>query len=194
MAERKLAAETAKIGVATAALYPDITLHASLGSIGALTDLGKPDTNAFGIGPTLTWQLNQSAARAQIAGAEADTRAALARFDGVVLQALRETEMALNTYVHDLQREQSLRAARNQADLAVQDAHEMQAAGRGDALVVIDAERTQASVNQALAAQQSQVSIDQVNLFLALGGGWGSAPTTGAAQGPVTNAMIATSK
>ena len=171
-AERRLAAATAQIGVATSYLYPSVKLVGTLGSTGVTGDFLSPLTNRYGVGPSISWQLNQSGARAQIAAANAETKAALARFDGVVLQALRETESALNVYVHDLKKLQSLQRARDQADQALADARKLQALGRIDALAVLDAERTRAGANQALAAQRSQISFDQVAVFLALGGGW----------------------
>ena len=171
-AERRLAASTAEIGVATAALYPDITLGASIGSTGVLPDLFKPDTNRYAIGPGISWQLNQSAARARIEAAKASQSAELARFDGVVLNALRETESALNVYAHDLERQQRLAAARAQAASAVDDTRRLQAAGRTGAAPTLDAQRTLASADLALAAMRAQLAQDQVSLFLALGGGW----------------------
>jgi outer membrane protein, multidrug efflux system len=171
-AERRLAAATAQIGIAVASLYPNISLRASIGSTGAMDDFLTKPTNRYGIGPGITWELNQSAARARIKGAEAGVKANLARFDGVVLEALRESESALNVYVHDLERERNLREACDMADRAVKDAHTLQMFGRVAALTVLDAERTQAAAAMALARQKSQVSVDQINVFAALGGGW----------------------
>jgi NodT family efflux transporter outer membrane factor (OMF) lipoprotein len=171
-AERRLAAATAEIGVATSALYPDVTLGASIGSTGALGDLFKSQTNRYQIGPGVSWELNQSAARARIAGAKAFQIAELARFDGVVLSALREVESALNIYAHNLERQKRLTAARGQAASALADARRLQAAGRTGALATLDAERTLAVVDAALAALRAQIASDQVALFLALGGGW----------------------
>ncbi|MGN6124359.1 MAG: efflux transporter outer membrane subunit, partial [Sphingomonas oligoaromativorans] len=57
--ERRLAASTARIGVATAALYPDIKLGASLGSTGAGADFLSPLTNRFGLGPMISWNLHR---------------------------------------------------------------------------------------------------------------------------------------
>ena len=171
-AERRMAAATADIGVATAALYPDITLGASIGSTGALGDLFKTSTNRYQAGPGVTWQLNQDAARARIAGANASQVAALAHFDGVVLGALREVESALNVYGHDLERQARLTAARGQAASALADARRLQAVGRTGALATLDAERTLATADASLAALRTQIAADQVALFLALGGGW----------------------
>ncbi len=93
-------------------------------------------------------------------------------FDGVVLTALRETETSLDTYAHDLQRQAALKAARDQAVLAEDQARRLYQAGRSPYLAGLDAQRTLAGAEAALAASDSQVAVDQVNLFLALGGGW----------------------
>jgi outer membrane protein, multidrug efflux system len=171
-AERMLAAATANIGVATADLYPDVTLGASVGSTGVMQDFLSPLTNRYGVGPGISWELNQSAARARIKEAKAETRAALAHFDGVVLSALRETESALNNYAHALDRDAKLAVARARAAEAYQDALRLEAAGRTDSLRTLDAERTLASAEFALAESKSEIANDQVALFLALGGGW----------------------
>jgi multidrug efflux system outer membrane protein len=171
-AERELAAATAEIGVATAALYPQVTLGASVGSTGVVGDFLTRPTNRYLIGPGVTWEVNHSAARARIAAAKASAQARLARFDGVVLGALREVESALNVYAHDLERQKSLAAARDQAASALADARQLQLAGRSGSLATLDAERTLASAQSALAALRAQVAQDQVALFLALGGGW----------------------
>ncbi|PMX28885.1 transporter, partial [Pseudomonas sp. MPR-R2A7] len=70
------------------------------------------------VGPLLNWSLNQSAARAKIAGAQAETRGALASFDGSVLGALEETETALSTYARELDRRAQLQSARDNAETA----------------------------------------------------------------------------
>jgi len=171
-AERRLAASTAEIGVATASLYPDVKLGASIGSTGAAGDFLKRATNFYGGGPEVSWELNHSAARARIAEAKAAQKAELARFDGVVLVALRDVETSLNTYAHDLERQANLTAARNQASSALADARRLQAAGRTGALSTLDAERTLAATDSALASSRAEIARDQVAVFLALGGGW----------------------
>jgi outer membrane protein, multidrug efflux system len=172
-AERELAAATANIGVQTAQLYPDIALGIPVGSIGAARDAYKSPTNFWGIGAVLSWQANQSAARARIQEAKASTKMALANFDGVVLVALRDAETALNTYVHDLQREDSTRKARDEAERAVRDSERLQVEGRATSLAVIDSQGTYAASEQTLAQLETALAQDQVAVFLALGGGWG---------------------
>ena len=98
--------------------------------------------------------------------------AALASFDGKVLTALRETESALTVYAHDLDRRTALQAARDRAAEAAQQADTLYRDGRQDAFANLDAQRTLASSDSALAQAESKVAEDQVNLFLALGGGW----------------------
>jgi NodT family efflux transporter outer membrane factor (OMF) lipoprotein len=172
-AERRLAASTARIGVATADLYPRITLGASAGSTG--TDFG----DVFGAGPLrwlagglLNWALNPGPARARIAEAQADTKEALASFDGVVLGALQETETALSAYGHALDRRTALQAARNEAEAAVNIARARQREGDIDSLALLDAERTFADAEADLAQADAFIADTQVDLFRALGGGW----------------------
>lgn len=176
-AERQLAAATARIGVATADLYPAVSIGASVGSTGLVQDFLAPATRSFGVGPLLSWTFpNRRAARARIAAASAVAAAALARFDGVVLTALRETETALTAYAHDMQQNGALAAARAQAELARAQAERLYRAGRDSFLPVLDAERTLASADAALATSQAQLSADQIGIFLALGGGWEDGP------------------
>jgi outer membrane protein, multidrug efflux system len=174
-AERQLAAATANIGVQTAQLYPDIALGLPLGSLGLARDAFTSPTNFWGIGAVLRWQLNQSAARARIQEAKASTKLALANFDGVVLGALRDVEIALNTYVHDLQREDSTQKARDEAARAVLDSERLQGTGRATALAVTDSQRALAAAEQTLAQLESAIAEDQIAVFLALGGGWSEA-------------------
>ena len=171
-AERKLAAATARIGIATAELYPRVTLGASAGSTGALTDMVTAPTNRYGMGLGIHWQANQSITRAQIAAAGAAARGALARFDSVVLTALRDTEGALATYARDRQRDEDLAAAQARAREAEQEAQRLHDRGKTDFLSLLDAQRTLASADGALAASHAQLATDQIAIFLALGGGW----------------------
>lgn len=176
-AERRLAAATARIGVATAAFYPDIKLGASLGSTGAAADLLSPLTNRFGIGPLISWNLHRSSVRARIAQTEAQTRADLAAFDGTVLSALREVESALNNYAADLERLEDLKAARDNAVQVSERTAALRRRGKLGALVTLDAQRNRVVAEQAVTAAQTDINRDQIALFLALGGGWSVTPT-----------------
>lgn len=176
-AEQRLAGDTARIGVATAALYPRITLGGSIGStaIGGGNILGGDPLNWL-LGPLISWAFpNQEANRARIAAARADGDAALATFDGTVLRALEETETALSTYANALQRRAALQTARDEAARAARISTARQREGQIDFLTVLDALRTQAAADADLAAANRAVAFAQVDLFRALGGGWTAA-------------------
>lgn len=173
-AERRLAADTARIGVATADLYPRISFGASAGS----TALGATDIFGGGalrwlVGPLLSWAFpNQEAIRARIGQSRADAAADLAAFDGTVLRALEETEIALTRYRNALLRQQSLADARNAAQRAARASLARQRVGRVDFLTVLDAQRTQAGADLDYAQSERDVALAQVDLFRALGGRW----------------------
>ncbi len=173
-AERRLAASTARIGVATSDLYPKITLGGSVGQTsGGLGDLFGGGPLRWLLGPLINWNfLNQEGARARIAGAEADTQAALATFDGTVLRALEETETALSSYAHLLDRRTALQSARDQAETAVKITRAQQREGQIDGLVALDAERTFAEAEASLALADARIADAQVDVFRALGGRW----------------------
>ncbi|AXE32172.1 RND transporter [Chromobacterium phragmitis] len=171
-AERKLAAATARIGVATAQLYPSVSLGGSAGFTGLLEHAGEDRTRRWSLGPLISWTLPDSGARARVKAAEADADAALAHFDAVVLNALRETETALTFYAKDLERNADLRSARDNARAAAQDNRRLYAAGRAPYLASLDADRALAGNEAALAASDAQLAQDQVTVFQALGGGW----------------------
>lgn len=170
--ERRLAAATARIGVATAALYPDIRLGVSVGSTGKAVDALTGYTNRYAVGPMISWNLNRSAVRARMAQADAQSVASLAAFDGTVLNALREVETSLNDYAADLDREEKLRAALDNATLLATQTAELQRGGRIDSLTAVAAERDRWAAEQALASMQATINRDQIDVFLALGGGW----------------------
>lgn len=179
-AERRLAASSERVGVATADLYPRITLGGSLAaSATSIASLFTGGALGFLVGPLLQWSFpNQDAARAKIAGAEAQSRANLATFDKTVLNALEETETALSHYGNQIQRRQSLVAARDQAEQAARITRAQLREGRADSLAVLDAERTLAQTEADLAEADAQLVDDQVDLFQALGGGWQAGPVT----------------
>ncbi|AGW93776.1 efflux transporter outer membrane subunit [Cupriavidus sp. DF5525] len=171
-AERELAAATARIGVATADLYPSIRIGASAGLTGVLSHLGSGPTARWSVGPLLSWSLPTNGVRHRIHGHEAAAEAALARFDGAVLRALQETETALSAYTRELERHEALHAAYEHAGEAARQQRRLQQAGRIPYLALLDAERTLADAEAALAASEGHVVSRQVDLFLALGGGW----------------------
>jgi len=175
-AEFELQSATARIGVATSDLYPKVVLGASIGSVGLDKNFLAADTFKFSLGPLVSWQFpDRTRTQARISAANAEQQAAFARFDGSVLNALKETESALEVYARDLERRALLESARQKASLAARDTEQLFASGRQSYLPVLDATRTLIAAEQAVAAVESKLASDQVNVFLALGGGWDTA-------------------
>jgi outer membrane protein TolC len=173
-AERRLAADTARIGVATADLYPRITLGGSVGSTGSeIGDIFTGGPIRWLLGPLLSWAFpNREPIRARIDAAKADTAGSLAAFDGTVLTALEETETALSNYAHAIERRRALQSASEQADKAAKIVRAQQREGTINSLDRLDAERTLAEARAQLAAQDAEISRAQIDVFRALGGGW----------------------
>jgi outer membrane protein, multidrug efflux system len=173
-AERNLAGAAARVNVATADLYPRISLGGSLGATALEADgLGDSENFRFSVGPLISWSFpNVFAARARIEQASAGSDAALATFDQTVLVALQETETALANYANELDRRTSLQSARDQAANAARLSRLRFDAGADSFLTVLDAERTLASSDAQLAASDALVTTYQIALFKALAGGW----------------------
>jgi outer membrane protein TolC len=160
------------VGIATAELYPQISIGASGGSIGLLSDLGDGKANTWGFGPLIRWTIPNGMSRAKVRAAKADTQAALASFDGTVLGALRETETALSNYAHDRDRLVALMQAREAAEQGIRETRQLRMAGKSQLLADLGEQSgALAAKTQELAGREA-VALDQVTLFLALGGGW----------------------
>jgi len=173
-AERALAGAAARVNVATASLYPSISLGGSFGSTALDSgDLGKDENFRFSFGPLITWSFpNIAVARARIAQTSALTDAALANFDQTVLTALQETETALTNYANELDRRAALTEARDQAANAARLARLRFDAGADSLFTLLDAQRTEAGAEAALAQSDTLVTTYQIALFKALAGGW----------------------
>ena len=177
-ADRQLAAATARIGVATADLYPQISLGGSVSGQGT-TPGAVFSNNGFGfsIGPLISWTFpNIIAARARINQSKASAEAALATFDGTVLTALQETETALSDYAGTIQRNAALTSARDQSAEAARIVRLRYSAGAENFLAVLDAERTLATADANLAQSDAALTTNQIAVFKSLGGGWETAP------------------
>lgn len=172
-AERQLAAATARIGVATAALFPQVSLGGSIGSSSERASGLGGDNFTFSVGPLVSWSFpNITVARARIRQAGAAADGALATFEKTNLTALQEAETALTTYARELDRRAALAKAASESAEAARLARMRFDAGADSFLTVLDAERTRASADAQLAASQALVANDQIAVFKALGGGW----------------------
>jgi NodT family efflux transporter outer membrane factor (OMF) lipoprotein len=173
-AERSLAAATARIGVATADLYPRISLAGLYGGVATqLSALTTNDGLTWGIGPSISWSFpNQALPRARVRQAEASAAAALAAFDSVVLNALKETEEALALYGSALDNRQSLADAQSRAHQAFTMAHDQFLLGSLSNLDLLTTEQSLVAADAAVAQSDSVLVQDQIAVFKALGGGW----------------------
>lgn len=163
-AERKLAAATARLGVATADLYPRVFLGGSAGRIGGGWD---------GIvTPLITWSFpNQSVARAKIAAGKGAEAAALATWDAAILRALREVETVLADYNAESQRRMALETSLTESSSAATRARARYRLGADSYLLVLDAERLRNDAASERAASDTRIALLQAALFRALGSG-----------------------
>ena len=176
-AERELAAATARIGVAKADLFPQLTLNGFIGFIaGDASELGESTSRAWSFSPVLSWGGLDRGVRARIVAAEARATGALAVYDRTVLLALEETETAFVTYTQSRARlaaaiDEST-ASRRAAELARVQYRE----GALDFLRLLDAERTALQAEDGLATAETDLNRSVVAIYRALGGGWEAAP------------------
>jgi NodT family efflux transporter outer membrane factor (OMF) lipoprotein len=175
-AERKLAAQTAQIGVATAELYPKFSLVGSIGlSALDLTNLVSATSRASSIGPTVSWRLfDAGAVRKNIEVQSALQEQALIQYEATVLTAVGEVENALVAFVEEQRRREALREASRAAERAVALAQAQYGAGLVDFRSVLDAQRSLLSLQDQLAQSEGTVTSNVVRLYKALGGGWTS--------------------
>lgn len=172
-AERTIAGDTARIGVATADLYPQVSFGGSLGLAGPLGDVGSPSSFGFSLGPLLSWSFpNRPVVKARIAAAGAQVDGDIAHFDATVLEALRQAETALETYARARDTVAALARARDSAAVSANQAGKLFRFGRGDFLSLLDAQRALASAQASHAAAQVALADDRIAVFMALGGGW----------------------
>jgi NodT family efflux transporter outer membrane factor (OMF) lipoprotein len=172
-AERTLAAATATIGVETAQLYPQVSLGGSAELAGPAAALAGGAEFGVSIGPLVTWTFpNRSLAKARIAAAGALAEAAAAQFDAAVLEALQQTESALTAYARELDHDRALTAVRDDDTKAASQADRLFRLGATGFLDLLTAQANLAAAEVALATSQASVSDRQIDVFLALGGGW----------------------
>ena len=173
-AERSLAGATARIGVATADLFPRVTFIGSVGlQANTFAGLTKAGADPWSFGPQLTWAaLDLGRVRARIKAADARAEASLASYELTVLTALEETEDALVDFGHEQTRQQFLEVSAQASQQAADLAHQRYEAGAADFLSVLDAERTLLEAQDRLAASQTRTVTALVAVYKALGGGW----------------------
>jgi NodT family efflux transporter outer membrane factor (OMF) lipoprotein len=174
--ERELAAQTARVGVATAELYPKFTLVGSIGVESlSLNRLVSTPTRSYSFGPSISWPIFKGGAiRANIEVQSALQEEALAQYEKMVLTALEEVENVLTAYAEEQRKMESLRLAEVAAGKSAEIAFRKYEAGLIDFLAVLVAQRSLLSAQDQLAKSKGVVTSNLIKLYKALGGGWES--------------------
>ena len=175
-AERQLAAATARVGIATADLFPRVNVTGFIGFLSG--DVGRlfgttpgSDARAWSVTPTVTWAaFDFGSVHARLRASEAQSDAAAANYERAVLAALEDTESSLLNYsarqaqLKDLAEQAT--ASRHAAELAATQYRE----GVADFLVLLDAQRTQLDAEDSVAQAETAVNVAVVAIYKALGG------------------------
>jgi multidrug efflux system outer membrane protein len=175
-AERQLAAATARVGVATAELFPRVNVTGFVGFLSG--DVGRlfataagNDARAWSVTPTVSWAaFDIGSVRARLRASEAQSDAAAVNYAKVVLTALEDTENSFVAYSAQQAQLKSLteqaQASRRAAELADTQYRE----GVADFLTLLDAQRTQLDAEDSVAQAQTAVNVSVVAIYKALGG------------------------
>jgi len=177
-AERALAAATARVGVATADLYPRLALTGILGLQSMqLSDLPQTASQFWAFAPSIRWPIfDAGRIRANIHVQDARQEQALVRYEQTVLTALEDVENALAAYSQEQVRQRSLAAAVEAQRHAVALANELYTKGLSDFLNVLDAQRSLLAAESQRVQSNTALSSHVVALYKALGGGWEPEP------------------
>lgn len=185
-AERQLAAATARIGIATAQLYPQFSLGASAGLASfTATHFFDPQSTIWSIGPSLLWPIFRGGQiKASIDVRNLQAQQALLAYRQTILTALEDVENALAAYHNEQQRHDALAATLASSRQAAERTRALYQGGMTDYRSVLGQQQrmlqAQSDLIQSTAAEWS----GQIALYKALGGGWSMAAPTAAAATP----------
>ncbi|NWF12479.1 efflux transporter outer membrane subunit [Pseudomonas reactans] len=174
VAERKLASSNAQIGEKTADWFPKLSLMGDLSfSASDPGHLARKDNGSWLVLPRLTWNaLDFGRVAASVKGAEAGRDEALAQYKSVVLNALRDADVALARYGHQRQNVVLLRSVESSAVRAADLTRQRYRAGTASTLDWLDAERTRYQAQESRISGDAQLLKDFASLHKALGLGW----------------------
>jgi NodT family efflux transporter outer membrane factor (OMF) lipoprotein len=171
-AERRLAAATARVGVATADLFPRISVSGFVGFLGGdANGLVNGNNKAWSLTPSISWAaFDFGTVRARLRASKAQADGVAAEYEKTVLLALEDAENALTRYAKEQSRlaiiaEQAEAARRAEALAQIQYRE-----GSQDFLALLDAQRNQLAADDALAAAEATVNVNVVSVYKALGG------------------------
>lgn len=173
-AERLLAAQSARIGIATAELYPAFSLTGAFELQGTdFSDLGNWASRAYSYGPGFRWNLlNGGRIRSLIDIEEAATEQSLAAYEATVLGAVEEVENALTGYTQEMSRRDALEESVEAAKQSVEMSETLYRSGLTDFQTVLDSQRVLFVSQDRLAVSHGEVLQRVIGIYRALGGGW----------------------
>ncbi len=173
-AEVNLVAATARIGVATADLFPKFSLTGDAGfeSVGT-GDWFTPGSKFWSLGPTVQWRIfDAGRIRANIQVQNARQEQALAAYEQTVLTSFEDVENALVAYAKEQVRHRSLAQAVSTSQDALNLSNQLYANGLTNFINVLDAERSLYQSQDDLVQSDQAVTQNLIALYKALGGGW----------------------
>ena len=185
-AERQLAAETARIGVEVADLFPRMSLTGSFGLQTADVDqYAERDSLGWSFGPAVRWRvLDFGRILSSIAVQEESQRQALIRYQQIVLNALEQVEASLANFATERRRTEVLEDVNEVNRRAFEMAKSEYAVGMLNFLSVLDTQRTLFSTQTQLVQSREQTLLELINVYQALGGGWPAGDDAGASMPP----------
>jgi multidrug efflux system outer membrane protein len=172
IAERNLAAATAQVGVATADLFPRVTVTGFVGFLtGDGAQLGAGSSRAWAVSPTLTWPaLDFASAHARLRAAKAESAGTLDAYQETVLGAIEDFENACVNYSRQIQRLSSVVEQADASRRAAKMAEIQYREGQINFLVLLDAQRTELEAEDQVAQAETAVNTGAVAVYKALGG------------------------
>jgi NodT family efflux transporter outer membrane factor (OMF) lipoprotein len=173
-AERTLAASTARIGVATANLFPQIALVGALGAQqGQLGTGNTAGSHIWSFGPAAAWPLlDFGSLDGEVDIADLEARANLLAYRKTIISAVQEVDTALDGYSAQRARLDDLGQAMLAGERAVDLATQRYNRGLTDYLNVVDAQRQYYDIQQEYVSAQIAQGEEFVALYKSLGGGW----------------------
>jgi len=174
VAERQLAASTARVGVAMGDLFPKVTLVGEVGySAASFGQFGESGARYFQAGPSISWAaFDMGRVLARIGESRAQTNAAIAHYQSAVLNALEDAEGSMITYGRSQVSRQALQVAAAASDKAADLAEKRFEGGLIDFLEVLDAQRTALSAELTLSQSRTDTATALIAVYKSLGAGW----------------------
>ncbi len=173
-AERKVAEQSARIGIAESDLYPRIAITGMIGYESRdLSKLLNTDSSMGSIGPGVRWNfLNYGRLKNRVRAEEARFEQLVRKYQHVVIEAHQEVENNIHRFLKEQQRAESLQQSAAAASESVELAQNQYREGEVDFQRLVDSERALVQLQDELTASRGAIAIHLVAIYKAMGGGW----------------------